>query len=349
MAERRPPIDLALYQGKVPGRGNKKKPHPRRLIQDAGLRIHRAGEDIAFDMAVPGKKWKSEHTVKEIEKDTTLIKKLLGSVSECLDHLGSLCEGKQTAVTFDMDEYPEDLKAYIENLWPDGNDDWWNDVGAPEMAGILKETKKLQRKNVAEILKAVRRIEGWGGTKITVKPSYNWDRSRKYDPFEDMLEPVDSSVVHLWPKTSGNEDAFFSFWPPKTVEDVLEARDTDFFPPGEEVLESDYFSLVAELKNPGASRRPGKKLTLYTARPSKDRSQYQGAKKLPAGLFLTNSMSRAEGIAVDLKGGKTRDLWAVAIDSRYLHQTLDTGLVRDYQLVREAPVRSMRLIQPDIG
>jgi len=90
VAERRPPLDMALYQGKVPGRGGKKKPHPRRLIQDAGLRIHRAGEDIAFDMAVPGKKWRTEQNVKEIEKDTTLIKKLLGSVSESLEVLAAL-------------------------------------------------------------------------------------------------------------------------------------------------------------------------------------------------------------------------------------------------------------------
>jgi len=263
---------------------------------------------------------------------------------------GDLCEGGASKVEFDLGTYPADLKDYVENLWPDDNEGWWDEVGGPESEEILKKTRKLQRKNAATVMKAVRRLEEWGGTKITVTPQYTYHDEEKWRRLnDDLLDPVDGSVVRLWPKNKSNDDAQFTLFWDDTVEDVLDARDTDFFPAGEETLEQDYFSLVAELKSPGSSRKPGKKLTLYTARPSGDRSQYKNAKKLPSGLFLTSSMSRAEGIAVDLKGAGTRDLWAVVIDSRYLHQTLNAGWVSDYQIVREAPIRSMRLIQSDIG
>jgi hypothetical protein len=132
------------------------------------------------------------------------------------------------------------------------------------------------------------------------------------------------------------------------VDDVLEAGDEDFFTDAR--TQQDYFTLVRELKNPG-STQVSKSLALYTARPSQDRQLYEGAQSIPSNLFLTTSYDRAEGIAIELAGSGTRDIWKVRIEQRYLIETLNTGNVRDYQVVGEetVPVKGIRLITPNVG
>ena len=99
--------------------------------------------------------------------------------------------------------------------------------------------------------------------------------------------------------------------------------------------------------NPGSSSR-GRWLKLWTARPVKDRAQYERARALPANIFLTNDQDRAYGIARDLGGGKSRDLWYVVVNEAYLVTTLDAGRTKDYQTVAEAPVRTISLNTPGV-
>jgi hypothetical protein len=127
------------------------------------------------------------------------------------------------------------------------------------------------------------------------------------------------------------------------VEDVLEGGDTDFFrtPKGQ----SDYFNLVNELRNPGSSSK-GKVITLYTARPIRDRDRYEGARDIPANIFLATPLDEAEGIAADLGSNEVRDVWKVRVDTRHLVKTLESGRVRHYQTTDRTPVQSMELIVP---
>ena len=84
-----------------------------------------------------------------------------------------------------------------------------------------------------------------------------------------------------------------------------------------------------------AKKKKDKILTLYTARPRKDREQLLANKTLPINVFLTDSQEHAEGLAIDLSGGQgTRDIWMVKINSTYLTKTLD-GPVKYYQLTKE--------------
>jgi hypothetical protein len=98
---------------------------------------------------------------------------------------------------------------------------------------------------------------------------------------------------------------------------------------------------VKELEQPGATSK-GKTLVLYTARPAKDRKQFEGAKKLPVGLFLTSTLNDAEGIGSDFGG---RDIWKVWIDDRYLMQMLNAGGVRHYQVVGREPAPMKRAME----
>lgn len=108
----------------------------------------------------------------------------------------------------------------------------------------------------------------------------------------------------------------------------------------------DYKNLLNEIESPGSVvRQQNKPITLYTARPTKDRDFYLRNKKVPSGIFLTDSLTHAEGIAHDMDGG--RDLWAVKIYKKYLYQTLESP-VAYYQVVSEdkfVPVVSMELLE----
>lgn len=127
------------------------------------------------------------------------------------------------------------------------------------------------------------------------------------------------------------------------VEDVLEGGDDDFFrtPKGQ----SDYFNLVNEIRHPGSSSK-GKVVTLYTARPTKDRERYEGARDVPANIFLASTLDEAEGLASDLGSSEVRDVWKVRVDTRHLVKTLDTPRIKHYQTTDRTPVTSIDLIVP---
>ncbi len=124
------------------------------------------------------------------------------------------------------------------------------------------------------------------------------------------------------------------------IDDVLEGGDEDFFTSNE--IQSDYFNLIEKLKNPNGIKE--KILTLYTARPKKDRKIYLDATTLPLNIFLVNNADHAEGLSHDLGNNEIRDIWKVRVSNKYLTQTLD-GKIKYYQVTKNnTPIISIDLI-----
>ncbi len=127
------------------------------------------------------------------------------------------------------------------------------------------------------------------------------------------------------------------------IGDELEGGDDDFF--DDPTVQHFYFSLINEIRKPGSSSIV-KFMTLYTARPVKDRKRYIGAKDVPINIFLSSSLDDAEGLATDLAGSGKRDLYKVVIEQRYLVQTLE-GRIKHYQTIgsgKKVPVKKIELL-----
>lgn len=206
---------------------------------------------------------------------------------------------------------------------------------------IMSQTSQNMDKIEALIRAAISRIPTWHGypVEIRAEPNHAEMLRDRYD-----FGPAENATIKLETGTSRPLD--FSIFAREDenviVDDVLDAGDTDFFTDMDS--QTDYFSLVNEIKKPGSTQKT-KLITLYTARPAADRETYKDAQTLPVNIFLTNSFDHAMGIASDLAGsGGMRDVWKVKVDSRYLTQTLE-GPVKYYQVtVPEAPIRSMELV-----
>lgn len=203
-----------------------------------------------------------------------------------------------------------------------------------ELSGLAKEridgTKKNAQKLLAQIQAATRRMRVWQDPPVVIKPSG--------EPKEDVAESFYVTV--------GKRDAGFTVFTKNgkvdEIDDVLEAGDPDFFKDTVEQLQ--YFDLVRELKSPGSTKRRGRPLTLWTARPVRDRRRYMGARTVPTNIFLTTDPDRAVGISRELGGGRARDVWKIVIDDNHLVQTLKAGHIRDYQVVGKGDVPVKKLV-----
>jgi hypothetical protein len=184
---------------------------------------------------------------------------------------------------------------------------------------------------------AIKRARYWKPSlQVTVQTSVPWRQ-------EDVrIEPSESFYVVLGRQRAG----FTVFVDGKQlmVDDVLEAGDPDFF--ADPLEQASYFDLVSEIRRPGSTKRSGKNLVLYTARPVKDRTRYEQARTVPTNIFLTTDPDRAIGISMDLGGGRARDVWRVVINSQHLVRTLSAGRVQDFQAVgtKPVPVKSIDLV-----
>lgn len=195
------------------------------------------------------------------------------------------------------------------------------------------ETQKEMLKIQQIVEEAISRIPNWNNSIVKIAAN----------PAEDIngpiLEKTDSAYIAVGTGEMAPYFLFFQIDGKIEIDDVIEGGDTDFFETPQ--IQADYFNLINEIKRPNSTNK-GKILTLYTARPSKDRDQLLNSKILPINIFLTNNYNHAEGLAVDL-GGK-RDIWKIKIDSKYLVQTLD-GLIKYYQVTsNNAETKSMDLI-----
>jgi hypothetical protein len=244
----------------------------------------------------------------------------------------------------ELTEALRQLRTYADQLEESAVDYQPYDAVAAEqdIQRLTQETYANMQKLAVFVQSAIGRIEEYNGTPVTIM-------ARRVDKNDQYFDAETSASIEFGPPGGDMSPSFTIFEISEkgaVIDDVLEAGDTDFFT--DAGVQADYFNLLKELKNPGSSASGGKVLTLYTARPIKDRHLYENATQIPSNIFLTNSLSSAEGIAMDLGGSnEIRDVWKVQIDSRYLVQTLE-GMERQYQVVGKGmvPVKRMVLISP---
>lgn len=214
---------------------------------------------------------------------------------------------------------------------------------------VINQTKQNLNQMRQLIESTIQRIE-WNGSPVTLIASEPPTIYGFQGP--DYSEPVETAEVTIGSQTAwGGTPSFTMFGDFQNntlnkieIDDILEGGDTDFFT--DPKIQSDYFNLVAELKNPGRSQKElDKVITLYTARPIQDRKIYMNAQTIPPNIFLTNSYQNAVGLAQDY--GK-RDVWRVRIQQRYIIQTLDDPSVKWYQVKSQdkpVPVKDISLVE----
>jgi len=209
--------------------------------------------------------------------------------------------------------------------------------------GIAKECAQTLERTIEA---AIKRIPSWTGSDVTLKFSPGAEGA--IDWFSGDEPRLNVSVDAL--VGGGTDGPGFTVFctedgTVRGIDDVLDAGDTDFF--HDPLIEADYFSLTEELRHPGRAKSDANKVvTLYTARPLKDRSLYERASSMPNNIFLTTDPDEAWGYSVDLGGD--RDIWKVRIKRQYLVQTLDSGRHKNYQTFTQhgkTPVEDIELIQ----
>jgi hypothetical protein len=228
----------------------------------------------------------------------------------------------------------KDLRTIQDALDADEGVGWDAEV---DIKRILKETAQAQGKVMQDVKSAISRVEQWNGSPIRIVPMVS---STEYGD-SNYLNAATSAHVYV------GDDAGFTYFAAHNLDDILDAGDRDFF--RDPKVEQDYFNLVRELQQPGSTSKPGKLLTLYTARPVKDRKQLEHAaqqKKLPNNIFLTDSVGEAEGYAAEYP---PRDIWKVKIYEKYVTTTQQRGgmAAGNYQTMGpggHAPVKEMILL-----
>jgi hypothetical protein len=196
-------------------------------------------------------------------------------------------------------EYYDYLKSEIEkfNLEKEKEEEW--------LEFVFEKTLKLQEKNMNKIIiPALKALEStWNGSNVFIVPNVQTDYQNGGEKFE--TSPMDDSYVYVTKQSTISENSnepYFTLFVSDTnflVEDVLDAGDREFFKDPE--VESDYFSLVSFLKD--GHKQRNKIISVYTARPTKDREQLQKLVKnnlFPKNIFVTTSLEEAEGYAYDL-------------------------------------------------
>lgn len=195
------------------------------------------------------------------------------------------------------------------------------------------ETKIIMEKLQSQIQNVIGTIEDWSVPQLIIKPYLSRDE------FNSLLLEAATSAEVIFDYARHTTFTIFIHDGQLEIEDVLEGGDEDFFRDGE--VQSNYFSLIEGLKNPNGKK--SKTITLYTARPKKDRSLYLNAKTVPVNIFLVNDFDHALGLSKDLSTND-RDIWKIRINTKYLTQTLD-GRIKYYQVTKNnSPIESIELI-----
>jgi len=200
-----------------------------------------------------------------------------------------------------------------------------------------------------ELLAAAHQVPNWPkSANLTIRPSFgSKDGPISWDGEDPKLRTTSEVFVHHGDSWKGSP-SFTVFVQDNGqihgIDDVLDAGDSDFFKDPE--IEIAYFGLTEELRHPGRAKQQAHKIvTLWTARPKKDRHLYDGASKIPSNVFLTTSEDEAYGYSSDLGGN--RDIYLVKIQRGYLVETLNQGHLKNYQTYSSTgwvPVESCSLV-----
>jgi hypothetical protein len=228
-----------------------------------------------------------------------------------------------------------DIQNYDEQIG-DYKIQYTEDKVQEQLVDLSKETYENMQEIAKLISESVKDIPNWNNSPIKI-------RALRLD-YDNEISAEDSAIIEVLGNNGCGGDASFSFFKLDDkfeIDDVLEAGDDDFF--DNPKAQSDYFNLVNALRNPNAFTKP-KTLTLYTARPKKDREIYMDAKTIPSNIFLTSSLSFAKGFALEYGGD--RDVWRIRIKDVYLTMTMDSPDQRQYQVTGGdfVPIESIRLL-----
>lgn len=266
--------------------------------------------------------------LKDYPKINELIAQLSSNKKDWQDDLWNWQRSLSSEDRYKVFNVTRYLWKYLDSL-----DD--RNINKKEYYDLLNQVLEKTNKNMMEIKNNIENAiskSDWNGSLVTIHPLIA-------SSDEDFLSPSISAEIKV-----GTKKGDFQYWKQNDkflIEDILESDEEEsdyFFTNNEE--KQDYYNLISQLQNPN---KKDQILTLYTARPIKDREFYSKTDYLPANIFLSNSFNHVDGLAGDLQGTEERrDIYKVKINSKYLIKTLD-GPVKYYQVIKNAPIESINL------
>ena len=265
---------------------------------------------------------KINELVSALESSNKNLIKIL--VRDCYNYLMSLNFEDRYKV-FDVYRHISDIEDKLSN----------RELNEEDQYKYAKEQVKKTYRNMSIVKDMIENALGrmeYNGSSITINPTYYPDNAEEFIP--------DSSAGDV--VVGSNKNGLFSFILENNkliIDDILEAEDDDFF--SNDFEKQDYYNLISALQNPNEIKKEII-ITLYTARPAKDREFYSNTNYLPANIFLSNSFSHVDGLAGDFGDDERRDIYKIRINSKYLVKTLD-GPIKYYMVIKDAPVESIEL------
>jgi hypothetical protein len=245
-----------------------------------------------------------------------------------------LLEFEQNLISINLGSLSDYLNVFVKQQ--DGEYDY-----SPWANSYLKNTENNLNATKQFIESCLQKMPDYQNTPIIITPHFNeysWNIGRQFsDDIINGRNGIDDANVSL----NGADFTLFNHDGSFIVDDVLEAGDSEFFTSPEQT--DDYFSLINEISGKGGTR--GKIITLYTARPKKDRALYQNAETIPINIFLTNDLDHARGLGTDLGG--ERDVWKVRINTKSLTLTNDASFIKYYQVTKNNQPAEFTLIDGD--
>ena len=259
-----------------------------------------------------------------------------------------LCENATANVVFDFTVYRRQILKALNatNKWLRDRGEqpsFQNDQEINEyIDDLVRESEQNIKQGVyQDLIEAVNRIP-YKGSKITIQCSATHDTVlNSYD-----IGVLDGESIYINVGQKNNGLLIGKFENGKIdIDDIIERgeeEDEDFF--DNDDTETDYYNLIKALQNKNAFVTD-KWITLYTARPKKDRQLYQQDRVvLPANIFLVNNLDHAIGLAADLAGSdEPRDVYRVRVPETNLIKTMP-GNISYYQLTTDTPVNDIRIV-----
>lgn len=232
---------------------------------------------------------------------------------------------------------------------------------------VFKHKISTAEKITNYINSIIPKMPTWHGSKVIVEPNINLKpqtySSSKNDAYSEFSSVFPNDFYEEKPEHEGgsanvyvgNKYAYFMVstddYKKYNLDDLMETIGTEeheeFFSTDEE--SQDYYNLAKYIKNP-RSLEHSTIVTVWTARPQRDRSVFENAHEVPKGIFVTTKQSSAMGIAQDFGSGDKenveRDVYRIRIEDKYLLTTNDAMGETWYQVVGNTdkiPVKSITL------
>lgn len=266
-----------------------------------------------------------------------LILKNKKAIGGAYDQLRRFISTKPYRETGPMRVISRDILTYLDKLSDADPQQELQELQALKQE-IVRRTSAAMEIMKSKIELAISNIGKWNGSLITIQPEADQKRTYVFNaPIEYEFKHVFSASVYVGASEEDLPHFNASLENGNVViDETIDADESDFFPTKE--IKQDYFALAAELSEPNSNRV----LTLYSARPLRDRKLYQSGGPLPENIFLSTNKKDAEWTGFELKGNEPgRDVWEFVIPVKYLNLIADFGRFQHYQLTTSiVPVTS---------